>query len=285
MPDAKITALTAISVIDVATDVLPIVDTSDTSMAISGTTKKTTINQILGASGTATLASATITGNLTVDTNTLFVDSANNFVGVGTTTGVNLAAGRGNLTIGGSSSAILNLSIGAVDTGYLIHGGTDISLVNRTVTGGIIFGVNSTTAMTLNSTGLGVGVTPSGGNRLMIQNTTDCTVVVKAAGANVNSAIDYGSNYGNHTIRKSGTAVWDFGVINDSSATPAFKFSNGTDRLVIDANGNLILQSSATPATLTTNGQLTVNATSNTNLRFSYRGSDGVTRVANITLA
>jgi hypothetical protein len=53
----------------------------------------------------------------------------------------------------------------------------------------------------------------------------------------------------------------------------------------LDASGNLILQSSATPATLTTNGQLTVNATSNTNLRFSYRGSDGVTRVANITLA
>jgi hypothetical protein len=52
-----------------------------------------------------------------------------------------------------------------------------------------------------------------------------------------------------------------------------------------DSNGNLILQSSATPATLTTNGQLTVNATSNTNLRFSYRGSDGTTRVANITLA
>ncbi len=58
-----------------------------------------------------------------------------------------------------------------------------------------------------------------------------------------------------------------------------------TTTMQLDSNGNLILQSSATPATLTTNGQLTVNATSNTNLRFSYRGSDGVTRVANITLA
>jgi hypothetical protein len=55
--------------------------------------------------------------------------------------------------------------------------------------------------------------------------------------------------------------------------------------MTLDASGNLILQSSATPATLTVNGQLTVNATSNTNLRFSYRGSDGTTRVANITLA
>jgi hypothetical protein len=65
-------------------DVLPIVDVSDTTMAASGTTKKITSNQILGAGGTATLASATITGNLTVDANTLFVDAANDRVGIGT---------------------------------------------------------------------------------------------------------------------------------------------------------------------------------------------------------
>ena len=53
-------------------------------MAASGTTKKISINNILGASGTATLASATITGDLTVDTSTLKVDSANNRVGIGT---------------------------------------------------------------------------------------------------------------------------------------------------------------------------------------------------------
>jgi hypothetical protein len=70
------------------------------------------------------------------------------------------------------------------------------------------------------------------------------------------------------------------------SSAGQYKFSNSSGTLMsLDASGNLILQSSATPATLTTNGQLTVNATSNTNLRFSYRGSDGVTRVANITLA
>ena len=86
MPDAKITALTAISVIDPAVDPLPIVDVSDTAMAASGTTKKITINQLLGASGTATLASATISGDLTVDTSTLKVDSANNRVGVKTAT-------------------------------------------------------------------------------------------------------------------------------------------------------------------------------------------------------
>jgi hypothetical protein len=86
MADTKITALAAIATVDPAADVLPIVDISDTSMAASGTTKKVTSNQILGAGGTATLASATITGALTVDTTTLVVDATNDRVGIGTAT-------------------------------------------------------------------------------------------------------------------------------------------------------------------------------------------------------
>lgn len=58
-----------------------------------------------------------------------------------------------------------------------------------------------------------------------------------------------------------------------------------TERLRIDASGNMISRPPATPPTLTTNGQMVMNLTSNTNLRISVRGSDGVTRVANITLA
>jgi hypothetical protein len=92
MADTKITALAAIATVDPAADVLPIVDISDTSMAASGTTKKVTTNQILQAGGTATLASATITGaatvgttlgvtgNLTVGTNALIVIPATNRV-------------------------------------------------------------------------------------------------------------------------------------------------------------------------------------------------------------
>ena len=87
MPDAKITALTAISVIDVAADVLPIVDISDTSMAASGTTKKITINQIFGASGSATFSALTVSGaataqrftpsSATVPTNGLYLPASN----------------------------------------------------------------------------------------------------------------------------------------------------------------------------------------------------------------
>jgi len=85
MPDSKITALTSTGTgTDPAVDPLVIVDVSDTTMAATGTTKKVTLNQLLACSPTATLASATITGDLTVDTSTLKVDSANNRVGIGT---------------------------------------------------------------------------------------------------------------------------------------------------------------------------------------------------------
>ena len=67
MPDSKITALASTGTgTDPANDPLVIVDVSDTSMAASGTTKKVTLNQLLACSPTATLASATITGNTTL---------------------------------------------------------------------------------------------------------------------------------------------------------------------------------------------------------------------------
>ena len=58
-----------------------------------------------------------------------------------------------------------------------------------------------------------------------------------------------------------------------------------TQAMTLDSSGNLIQRPPTTPPTLTTNGELVITPTSNTNVRISYRGSDGVTRVANLTLA
>jgi hypothetical protein len=172
MADTKITALTAITTVDPAVDVLPIVDVSDTTMAASGTTKKITSNQILGAGGTATLASATITGDLTVRTNKLAVTSTG--VGIGTATPANALD-----VIGGDIRMSLNQQL------FLYYGSATNYASLRTDNSGnvqVFTGLSSPanrfqiandgvatwsnvggvagTAMTLNSTGLGVGNTP-----------------------------------------------------------------------------------------------------------------------------
>jgi hypothetical protein len=96
MADLKISQLTAISVLTPATDVLPVVD-------VGGVTKKITTNQILGSGGTATLASATITGAATVGT-TLGV------TGVTTLTG-NAFANGSYAVVAGTPGAFANAAI------------------------------------------------------------------------------------------------------------------------------------------------------------------------------
>jgi len=154
MADSKITALTSISTSsDPANDPLVIVDVSDTSMAATGTTKKVTLNQLLATSPTATLASATITGDLTVDTSTLKVDSTNNRVGIGTATPADTLDVNGRVTalryLSSSSNAALPSFAVSAGNGAYNSGTNEIG-----------FSINSTSAMTLNSTGLGVGVSP-----------------------------------------------------------------------------------------------------------------------------
>jgi hypothetical protein len=268
MPDTKITALTAISTVDPAVDVLPIVDVSDTTMAASGTTKKITTNQILGAGGTATLASATVTGAAT----------AARLIVTGSTipaNGVYLPAAN---TVGFAANSLDQYRIEplGIFTWYDGAGGT---------------------RMTLNSTGLGLGVTPSAWatNRRPLQIGGLASGAVALNGTAGSGEIFFNSFFNassqNICVVTGGTGKYDFNVstagchtwsVGTGTAGNSFTF---TPAMTLDASGNLILQSSATPATLTVNGQLTVNATSNTNLRFSYRGSDGTTRVANITLA
>jgi hypothetical protein len=122
--------------------------------------------------------SATITGDLTVDTSTLKVDSTNNRVGInyatpavalhlGTTSATNkfcintAVTGSGDIQMRRGSFIGFSNAVDNANSEYLFANG-----------GALEFGINATTAMTLNSTGLGVGVTPSawgGSNRSVIQ--------------------------------------------------------------------------------------------------------------------
>ena len=228
MADSKITALAALTAADPVNDMFPVVDVSDTSMAASGTTKRISVNNILGASGTATLASATVTGDLTVDTSTLKVDSTNNRVGIGTATPASgysldiLGAAVGGIRV--SSNNYPNLVIDSANSNgaliYIQEGGTtqarighltavtglEFSGNNGTAATNVHYGIDATgistwknvggvagTAMTLNSTGLGIGRTPAnkldiggtGTQTVRIQTTTsgDPTLTLEAAGA------------------------------------------------------------------------------------------------------
>ena len=302
MADSKITALTALTAADPANDMIPIVDVSDTPPA-SGNTKRISINNILACSPSATLASATITGDLTVDTSTLKVDSTNNRVGIGTatpSTALHVGSGTGlnNLGVGLSRGATTNF-YEAFDGTKTFLAGTDSSqtgvkvgsltnhsmfLVCNNITQLQIdpLGVFSFTdgaggtRMTLNSTGLGVGGSPA--YKLTVQG-ADNSIFAQLGGTNrqvrlSTSAISAVDNASFNFIHTSGSGRFTF---QNNSGTQTM--------LTIDDNGNNILRMPVTPPTLGVNLEGTFNLTSNTNLRISVRGTDGTTRVANITLA
>jgi len=166
MADSKITALTALTAADPVNDMFPVVDVSDTTMAASGTTKKISVNNILGASGTATLASATITGDLTVDTSVLKVNSSANRVGILTASPESELDVRGLIAVRGTPT-FPTTGVGAELFYSSTNSNSNLYSYNRATSAWVEmaygalshkFDISSTTAMTLNSTGLGVGL-------------------------------------------------------------------------------------------------------------------------------
>jgi len=187
MADVKIIALGVLTAADSINDVIPIVDVSDNSMAASGTTKRISVNNILGASGTATLASATISGDLTVASSILKVTGGN--VGINTATPTNTAGyktleivGTGVNTGGMIRMKSSDASVSSYD--FVDNNGRGIFAVSNH---NLRFGCNDIeqyriqplgiftwydgaggTRMTLNSTGLGVGGSPASNTRLTV---------------------------------------------------------------------------------------------------------------------
>ena len=184
MADTKITSLqppqAGYSVVP-ATDVLPIVVIADPGMATSGSTRKVTVNQLLGAGGTATLASATITGDLTVGTGAFGAGQSGGLIGNGKQVVFTNNSGSNSGWISNADNACI-YSSGA--GGAFAFNGHLVLQPRGSAAGAILFGtgngaaamaerykidstgistwsVAGTTAMTLNSTGLGVGDSPA----------------------------------------------------------------------------------------------------------------------------
>jgi hypothetical protein len=78
-------------------------------------------------------------------------------VAIGNTSALVTAAGRGNLTINGSSSAILVFGVAGVSQGYIFNNGTDLTTLNDNV-GSIIWETNGAERMRIDSSGnVGIG--------------------------------------------------------------------------------------------------------------------------------
>ena len=99
------------------------------------------------------------------------IDSSGNLL-VGTTTPVFNTAGRGLITINGSSAAALGFTAGAVDKGIILHTGTDM-IMSNSVSGAITFQTNNTERARIDSSGnLLVGTTSSFSARLAVKDST-----------------------------------------------------------------------------------------------------------------
>ena len=233
MADSKITALTALTAADPANDMIPIVDVSDTPPA-SGNTKRISINNILACSPSATLASATITGDLTVRTNKLAV----------TSTGVGVGTASPALPFVVSNAGAQGFEINP--NGSIVSGGIDILSYNRSTSlyKGAGFAaesylfrvgtVSATDAMTLNATGLGVGASPT--RKLSI-------VGSGATYANINS----GDNTSLVGLLLGGTSTPSAGqLIYDNTANSLSLFTSGASRFLIDSSGNVGISRAST---------------------------------------
>jgi len=225
--------------------------------------------------GAVNAASATITGALTVQTNALFVNSANNNVGLGTLTPTG-ASGRALEIYGGAGQSRIALKNDA--TGSASTDGSQIALVGsqlviqnreaseitfetsnseryRLDSTGIATWSNvggvAGTAMTLNSTGLGVGGSPLekltviGKGYFQFAN-PDVTAIKLEATTGTNAvAINFANTGGNYFVGVDNSAGGRlYGVpyslcVGSAGAYPVVIATNNTARLTVDSSGNV----------------------------------------------
>jgi hypothetical protein len=154
-------------------------------------------------------------------------------------------------------------------------------------TGGMTFSINTTERLRIGAAGnVGIG-TASPSARLHIDTTTSGSGLIVGQLNQTGSQVNIGIGFRTAGLPFLGTNTASNPLeIGTRSAASVVFVSDDIERMRIDAAGNWLLRNPpSTPPALATNGDLTLNPTSNTNVRISYRGSDGVTRVGDIPLA
>lgn len=84
-------------------------------------------------------------------------------------------------------------------------------------------------------------------------------------------------------LGQAGIVNW---VVQNTASSGKFSINvGGADLFAIDTSGNVVHNVNASAPSLDANSQMVFSLTSNTNLRISVRGTDGVTRSINLTIA
>lgn len=162
-------------------------------------------------------------------------------------------------------------------------------LANLSVSGNTILGDSSSDTLNVGANGI---VKDSAGNTgfgaaAVANYRIDAYGTVRSVGGETTSG--YGFRVLNSTQTGGGSltapAGAAAGVVLGTDAGPFSLVVNAVERLNVDTSGNIVSKVNTSAPTLAVNQQMVYALTSNTNLRISVRGSDGVTRVTNLTLA
>jgi len=262
MPDSKITALASIGTgTDPANDPLVIVDVSDVSpsgMSATGTTKKVTLNNLLACSPTATLASATITGDLTVRTTRLTTTTTG--VGIGTATpilplDVRGTAGAGALFLKTTdptapvASAYIQtpVSTGFSSTVPMYGFWYQNCGMGNPASENLSWIISSSEAMRLNSTGLGVGgiasglerfVVYSGGSKMM---SIDTNGTFFADGGTGKGRLTIENSSSTNSILSTTTLFGSYNILKSAASQYQWFIGSSTQAMTLDASGSLLV--------------------------------------------
>ena len=173
------------------------------------------------------------------------IDSSGNVL-VNTTTASYSVANRGNITIGGTASAILGFQKSGVAKGYVFLDSSDNFQIWNESNTSMLFGTNTLERMRIDSSGnVGIGTST----------TTERLNVASSTAFSFLNLRNSSNSAGGGVV---GVDTVNMDVINKEAGYLRFG-TNNTERMRIDSSGNVGIGTS-TPSTGTLNRQLTINS-------------------------
>ena len=161
----------------------------------------------------------------------------------------------------------------AVQLGNTVTTLNNMTLANVTVSSGGNVSITS----------LGVGGASVPGS--LGQITLYPTAVANSSGIFANDGADIANSAYLGLYVNSTTAYIDSGQSGAGTNKPLLIYTGGGEAARFDTSKNFIQITNTSVPSLTLNGQMVITRVNNTTLKFSLRGTDGVTRSATLTLA